>query len=260
MAYSLNPFSAPEGLKDWPPYELAKRSDVQATLVAYIQAAGYNLVSTPLLEYDRVIGPVLPPSIAANAVRLIDDDAVMLLRPDHTVPIARLAGTHLAHETGPLMLAYSGPIYYRDDAGHCVERMQLGIEYIGDTDIARADVMILTLLSQCLAHLKLAYCIDVGHPDLGKTHTQMGLPERGRCLSRAPVALQSVLDQLDDPRITGNTSIHDDSRYYTGIMFEAAIASYGGYIARGGRYDTLLQQCGPARPAIGFCITLDALV
>ena len=47
--------------------------------------------------------------------------------------------------------------------------------------------------------------------------------------------------------------------YYTGLTFSVDAAGGGGTIAGGGRYDGLLARFGPAAPALGFCIGLEAL-
>lgn len=168
----MRPFNSPEGLRDALPYQLAHRTAIQNRIMAYIQQAGYKPVATPLLEYDAVIGSIMPASIAQQAIRLIDQNDVMILRPDHTVPIARLVGTHLSHDH--LKLCYAGPIYYRDNAGNCVEKFQIGIEYIGDTQTREADVSILTLLLNTLDQLDLPpIAIDVSHVDCIKNQTHI---------------------------------------------------------------------------------------
>lgn len=49
-------------------------------------------------------------------------------------------------------------------------------------------------------------------------------------------------------------------QYYTGIIFKAYTYGTGDYIANGGRYDKLLEQFGKDSPAVGFGISVDALL
>jgi ATP phosphoribosyltransferase regulatory subunit len=48
--------------------------------------------------------------------------------------------------------------------------------------------------------------------------------------------------------------------YYTGIIFEAYTYGVGDAIAKGGRYNSLLQHFGKDSPAIGFVITVEDIL
>ena len=48
--------------------------------------------------------------------------------------------------------------------------------------------------------------------------------------------------------------------YYTGVMFGAYTYGVGDAIAKGGRYDDLLDRFGKSAPSIGFMINLDDLM
>lgn len=48
--------------------------------------------------------------------------------------------------------------------------------------------------------------------------------------------------------------------YYTGIIFSAYTYQTGSAIAKGGRYDRLLEKFGKAAPATGFVVIIDDLV
>lgn len=49
-------------------------------------------------------------------------------------------------------------------------------------------------------------------------------------------------------------------RYYTGIIFKVYAYGMGSAIARGGRYDALLEHFGKNAPAIGFMVVIDDLL
>ena len=49
------------------------------------------------------------------------------------------------------------------------------------------------------------------------------------------------------------------NEYYTGVIFRGYVEGSGDAVVSGGRYDTLLQQFGPALPATGFGVNVDAL-
>ena len=48
--------------------------------------------------------------------------------------------------------------------------------------------------------------------------------------------------------------------YYTGVIFSAYTYQAGSAIAKGGRYDNLLEKFGKPAPATGFVVTIDDLV
>jgi len=48
--------------------------------------------------------------------------------------------------------------------------------------------------------------------------------------------------------------------YYTGVIFSAYTYQAGSAIAKGGRYDSLLEKFGKTAPATGFVVIIDDLV
>lgn len=48
--------------------------------------------------------------------------------------------------------------------------------------------------------------------------------------------------------------------YYTGIIFQAYTYGTGEPVAKGGRYDNLMEHFGKPEPAVGFGITMDQLM
>lgn len=85
-------------------------------------------------------------------------------------------------------------------------------------------------------------------------------PEIETCLQQ----LQTVVSHLT--ALTTDTQIHIDLadvfgyRYHTGLKFSAYVPGRGRTIAKGGRYDSIGEQFGRARPATGFSADLKSLV
>ncbi len=48
--------------------------------------------------------------------------------------------------------------------------------------------------------------------------------------------------------------------YYTGVVFKAYTYGVGDAVAKGGRYDHLLEHFGKSAPAIGFVLVVDDLL
>lgn len=60
--------------------------------------------------------------------------------------------------------------------------------------------------------------------------------------------------------ITFDLGVVSKYRYYTGIIFQAYTYGTGEPVAKGGRYDTLMDHFGKPAPAIGFVFVVDRLM
>jgi ATP phosphoribosyltransferase regulatory subunit len=128
----------PSGTRDVLPDEMRELRAMTDRLRAVFEAAGYGEVYTPALEYeetfareDRLHGtsPASHP-----AYRLFDEQGnVLVLRPDMTIPIARLLVTRYAHAEPPFRLCYFAHAYrgVRPQRGQSRELLQAGVELIG---------------------------------------------------------------------------------------------------------------------------------
>ena len=99
-------------------------------LRAVFDQHGYGEVYTPALEYETE----LLPAGVKSAYRLFDEHgAVLQLRSDMTVPIARVAATRYAGVEPPLRFSYVAHAYrgVRPQRGMPREFLQAGIELIG---------------------------------------------------------------------------------------------------------------------------------
>ncbi len=97
------------------------------------ERAGYGEVYTPALEYE---GTFARADMAASrpAYRMFDEQGnVLVLRPDMTVPIARLVATRYRDAELPLRFSYFAHAYrgVRPQRGQSREFLQAGIELIG---------------------------------------------------------------------------------------------------------------------------------
>ncbi len=126
----------PSGTRDVLPDEMREMRAITEALRAVFERAGYGEVYTPALEYeavlaraDRAEAPPTPP-----AYRLFDESgALLVLRSDMTVPIARVVATRYPHVSPPLRFCYLAHCYraVRAQRGQPRELLQAGIELIG---------------------------------------------------------------------------------------------------------------------------------
>jgi len=123
----------PSGTRDVLPDEMRELRAIGDALRAVFEEHGYGEVATPALEYEEVLvrggtAGRLP------AYRVVDDHgAVLALRSDMTVPIARVAATRYAAVEPPLRFSYLANVHrtVRPHRGQMREFLQAGIELIG---------------------------------------------------------------------------------------------------------------------------------
>ncbi len=126
----------PSGTRDVLPDEMREMRAITESLRGVFERAGYGEVYTPALEYEAVLAraeraEALP---APPAYRLFDESgALLVLRSDMTVPIARVVATRYPHVPPPLRFCYLAHCYraVRAQRGQPRELLQAGIELIG---------------------------------------------------------------------------------------------------------------------------------
>jgi ATP phosphoribosyltransferase regulatory subunit len=126
-------YPIPSGTRDVLPEETREVRAITDTLRAVFERHCYGEVYTPALEYESVLarGDMAE---AQPAYRVFDESgAVLVLRSDMTVPIARVVGTRYGSSEPPLRFCYFAHCYrgVRPQRGQPRELLQAGIELIG---------------------------------------------------------------------------------------------------------------------------------
>src|SRR5579875_752242 len=123
----------PSGTRDVLSDEMRELRAMTDRIRAVFERAGYGEVYTPALEYESTYERA-GQSAVRPAYRVFDEHGnVLVLRPDMTVPIARLAASRYAHAQPPLRLCYLAHAYrgVRPQRGESRELLQAGLELIG---------------------------------------------------------------------------------------------------------------------------------
>lgn len=145
----------PEGTRDMLFDESIARRIAEERLRQLFESYGYSEVITPGVEFYDVFTLKSRYFAQESMYKLSDGKGrLMVLRPDSTMPIARLAATRLKDEVYPLKLFYNQNIFRINpkESGRDDEITQSGIEIIGG-DPKKADTEVLTLAAEALKTL-----------------------------------------------------------------------------------------------------------
>lgn len=158
-------FEKPLGLRDTLPQAQQEISRLEMIFQRELQHWGYDFIKTPALEYAETIGRAS--AIADHRLfKFLDAEGhPVVLRPDMTTPIARIAASSLRQAPLPLRLAYTADLYrsQRKEGGHPSEFEQTGAELIGDAT-PYADVEVISLMMSLLEKSGLeSVRLAVGH-------------------------------------------------------------------------------------------------
>lgn len=142
-------FEKPLGMRDVLPHLYERKSDVRTAMKTEIKYWGYQFIQTPMVEYYKTVGTQSAID-DQQMFRLLDQQGrTLVLRPDMTAPIARVAASRLYTEGQPLRLAYSGSVFRAQEreGGRPAEFEQIGAECIGDGTVSSDGEMISLMIS-----------------------------------------------------------------------------------------------------------------
>lgn len=156
----------PRGAKDILPKEAYFKSRLEQRAGELIEAWGYSRVYTPTFEFYDALAQADGHVLADILYRFVDrEGATLALRPEMTIPIARMVATRYHRDDMPLRLYYIGNVfrYAEPQAGRYREFTQVGIELVGAAG-PRADAEVVSVAAAVLEGLGLtSFRLDLGH-------------------------------------------------------------------------------------------------
>lgn len=132
-----NDLLTPEGTRDYLFREAAAKRIISRRITNIFDSFGYSDVITPGIEFYDVFNGNERSFPQESMYKLVDGkNRLMVLRPDSTLPIARLYATRLYKEQLPLKLFYNQSIFLVNpkDSGRDDEISQCGLEIIGGNE------------------------------------------------------------------------------------------------------------------------------
>nr|WP_255437640.1 ATP phosphoribosyltransferase regulatory subunit [Thalassobacillus sp. CUG 92003] len=158
-------FEKPLGMRDTLPFFYNQKKQARDQMTQVIKSYGYAFMDTPLLEYHETVGKASA-TLEQQLFKLLDQQGhTLVLRPDLTAPIARVAASQLKRAEHPVRLAYDGPVFraQQQEGGKPAQFEQVGTELIGDHS-SYGDAEVIALLISSLKEAGLEeFEITVGH-------------------------------------------------------------------------------------------------
>ena len=205
----------PDGVQDYMPRECAIKRGLEEKLRQELKANGFKEVETPAFEYFDVFSKGIGAYMQEKMIKFFDlKGRILSLRPDITVPIARMVGTQDMAAGAPLRLFYIQDAY--SAGGYTIaqrgEYTQAGAEYIGRAGSGADAEMIAMAIRMMLVSGVRDFKLDIGQVGYFKGIVEdMGLSDdnmeaiRSLVDSKNSIELEFTLDNLG---ISGDTKEH----------------------------------------------------
>ena len=156
----------PEGTRDLILDECVRKKELELEIENILNKWGYKEVITPTIEYYQTFNGGFQNLKEEDMYKFFDDKGrILVLRPDMTIPIARVVATKFKEINPPIRLRYTSNVFrvHESLGGKKNEYTDCGVELIGLNGID-SDVEILITALESLKILKeTGYKIEVGN-------------------------------------------------------------------------------------------------
>ena len=139
----------PEGTRDFTIDECKKRNNIVKTIIGVFEKWGYGELATPTVEYYETFNHKTQSLKEEEMYKFFDNNGrILVLRPDMTVPVARMINTKLKDMNLPLKLFYTANVFRVHESleGKRNEYLDCGIELIGgDGEVIDLEILVTAL-------------------------------------------------------------------------------------------------------------------
>lgn len=188
----------PSGMQDTLPGECARKRQLEQTLRQLFTLEGYQEIETPILEFYDALDDRTYGFRPEHLWKTFDAQArILAVRPDSTIPAARMAAGRLADAPLPLRLCYlqSATKMLSETSSLLCEETQAGVELMGEAS-PQADAEVIALAIHVLRQSGLRdYQIELGQAQFVTGFLQeAGLTEEQSAVMSALTEQKSTLD------------------------------------------------------------------
>lgn len=197
----------PEGTRDYLFAECSAMDDICGRIEDVFISRGFKKVLTPGIEFYDVFSVSCSGISQESMFKMTDNKGrLLVVRPDSTLPIARMVSSRLKNSTLPVRLYYNQPVYRNNPTltGRQNELIQMGVELLGIKGI-RADLEIITTAIKCISSLAEDFRFEIGHADVfDALSDELNIDDDYKEKIRVSIesknysALNNLLDKLDD--------------------------------------------------------------
>ncbi len=185
----------PDGVQDILFDECHHKRSLEQKLRGLFRSCGYNEVETPTIEFYDVFASDTGAMPQENMFKFFDQQGrILVLRPDITVPVARITATKCRDAAYPLRFSYIGNVFRYNDygGGKQNEFTQAGIEILG-VNTPESDAEVLSVAINALKATGLeSFQVDIGQVEFFK-----GLMEETGLSDADTAKVRMLIDRKD---------------------------------------------------------------
>lgn len=155
----------PEGMKDFLFAECSAMDDVCGKIEKVFTKGGFKKVITPGIEFYDIFSMECSGIDQQSMFKSVDNKGrLLVMRPDSTLPIARMVSSRLKNSIMPVRLYYKQAVYRNNPTlmGRRNEFMQMGVELLGVKG-KRADLEVLSTAIRAIMSVADDFRIELGH-------------------------------------------------------------------------------------------------
>ncbi len=225
----------PEGVKDLLPEKAALKRHCEEILSKQFSAWGYKEVVPPTVEFSDIFTAGMKSNFEEELHCFPDGRGrTLVLRPDLTLPLARIVATHMQQEPLPLRLFYLGNVfrYISSKTGRQREFFQAGTELLGeaapgaDTEIIALAIYSLEVLGIkevkiCLGNLEFLNTylsqLDIGSKEqenIKKIFNQKDFVALEKYVDEISLSREVKQEILAIPTLKGGKEVLEEARQF----------------------------------------------
>lgn len=155
----------PEGVRDIYNRDCARKLYIEDKIHQIIKSYGYQDVEAPSFEYFDIFNKERGSVASKEMYKFFDREGnTLVLRPDMTPQIARIAAKYYENEEAPIKLCYKGKKFINGSSyqGRLKETTELGAELIGDASVDSDAEVIVMLVESLLASGLSEFQVEIG--------------------------------------------------------------------------------------------------
>ncbi|KNY28765.1 ATP phosphoribosyltransferase regulatory subunit [Pseudobacteroides cellulosolvens] len=185
----------PEGVQDILFNECYLKRNLEVKLRSIFRSSGYQEIETPTFEFYDVFSEDSDMTPQENMFKFFDQQGrILVLRPEMTIPVARISATKCKDISVPVRYSYIGNTFNYNELGGGKQKefTQAGIEMVGvNTPEADAEV-IATAITAVKAMGLESFQIDIGQVEFFK-----GLMEEAGIADNDIEQMRVLIDRKD---------------------------------------------------------------